>query len=66
MTTDEKLAKCMEFINAIERTDYWSRYDCFDEDGMRTYRYNGAKYIDIKAIDDVRDKAWHLKADLAD
>ena len=72
MSTDEKLQKCIEFIRGIERNSIISKirvsaedpdvngdFQC-DDCGSRNII--GSTYIDLP--NELRDKAWHLLADI--
>ena len=77
MTVEERLEKAIEFIKSIERlelptlttsdiVDSAHIYctDCEADDGFDFSGPNN-KYVEVDAVDELKDKAWHLLADIA-
>ena len=78
MTIEEKLNKAIEFIKSIEKISieelstsdiidsaYVYCTDCGNEcdfDSPKQENY----YVEVKHIDELKDKAWHLLFDLTD
>ena len=76
MTDKEKLEKAIEFIKMIENLDIPARSiseiirdvhifceECGEECEI-DYAGKNDMYINAKELDEIRDKAWHLLADL--
>ena len=74
MSTDEKLQKCIEFIRGIERNSIISKIcvsaedpdvnDDFQCDDCGSHDIIGSTYVDVGLLAELRDKAWHLLADI--
>lgn len=72
MSTEEKLQKCIEFIRSIERNNIIPKMHIsaedpridgdFQCDDCGSHAIIGSTYIGIP--DELRDKAWHLLADI--
>lgn len=77
MTDKEKLKKAVEFIKSIEKLNLpivttagiISDAHAFCEECGESCEidYVGAyeKYVNVDFVEDIKDKAWHLLADLA-
>ena len=78
MTTEEKLEKATEFIKLFEQMAFPivttndiidDAHGCCVECGdWCDIDYDGpcVNYVEATAIDEMKDKAWHLLADLAE
>lgn len=77
MTTEEKLAKAIEFIKKIEKLDLNTTdigtlihvcgqecEECGSDDVYCEIEGDDIEVILPKEIDDLKDKAWHLLADI--
>ena len=77
LTTEEKLAKAIEFIESIEKmsfpimttSDIIDSADpyCTECDCACDIEFNSAndKYIEFSKFEELKDKAWHLLVDIA-
>ena len=76
MTTNEKLEKAIDFIKSIEQLDVPCIMTSDITNNMHAYCEECGqecdieiaypqKYVEATAIDELKDKAWHLLADLA-
>jgi hypothetical protein len=67
MTTEQKLDKCIEFIRAVERGEF--QFEAPAEDGDFTCNECGSDdvsgSVSVGVPDELRDKAWHVLADIA-
>ena len=78
MTVEEKLKKCKEFIEKISKMDVpvtmiedhisFSGYceECGSDDVDVDIYGDDAEIVDPKYIDELKDQAWHLLADITD
>ena len=77
LTTEEKLAKAIEFIESIEKmsfpimttSDIIDSADpyCAEYDSEYNIEFNSTddKYIEFSKFEELKDKAWHLRVDIA-
>lgn len=80
MTVEEKLNKAIEFIKEIDRTILPTTTINDILDDIHIYcpecgndceidiggHYSYSRYVDAKYFDELKDKVWHLLADLTD
>lgn len=73
MTVQQKLDKCMEFLEYIEniaknRYDIYGMRNRYDSEyGMNEIQFNNEyRYMDHARLDEITERAWHLKADISD
>ena len=76
MTIEEKLEKAIEFIHSIEKMSLkkTSIIDIIDDaniyceecgNNCEYHVFNeNAQYVDASIVDNLKDKAWHILADL--
>ncbi len=55
MSTEEKLKKCIDFLKKFNEYRFW---EDFDDCGNRMYFASD--------VDEMKDKIWHLLADITD
>lgn len=77
LTTEEKLAKVVEFIKSIEKmsllimttSDIIDSADvyCTECDCAYGIEFNSIndKYVEFSEVEELKDKAWHLLVDIA-
>ena len=77
LTTEEKLAKAIEFIESIEKMSFPTMTTSDIIDSANPYciecgcacdiEFNSAndKYIEFNKVEELKDKAWHLLVDIA-
>lgn len=80
MTTEEKLKRCMELFDFIDKQtintcEDWDNDDDYNDDDDYDYDMSYNKHIsDLKrsiyhadnVLCDIQDRIWHLRADLTD
>ena len=78
LTTEQKLEKCVEFIRKIEQMDIpvkriedyisYSGYceECGSEDIDVDIYGDDMWVVDPKYLDEFKDEAWHVLADITD
>lgn len=77
LTTEEKLAKAIEFIESIEKMSFptMTTSDIIDSadpycpecDCACSIEFNSEndKYVEFNKVEELKDKAWHLLVDIA-
>ena len=74
LTTEQKLERCIEFIKKLEKIEVpiieiddleidASCNECGSDDVYVKFRGHN-EVIDPKFVDDIRDQAWHILADI--
>lgn len=77
LTTEQKLERCIEFIKKIKNIDIplidiedlvSIDAECEDcgSDEIHVEFENGSEVVDPKFVEDLKDEAWHLLADITD
>ena len=80
MTTEQKLERCLEFLDKLERLDFENGYRIVSTDDVTgkcnecgstnididSGMVDGHSYIDTEVFDNLKDMIWHVKADITD
>lgn len=78
MTIEQKLEKCVDFIRKIEKMDIPMNYvedyisycgyceECGSDDVDIEVRGDDMKIVDPKYLEELKDEAWHILADITD
>ena len=53
MTTEEKLNKCIDFLKMFNEYEFYKSFD-----------YYGEKVYYASDVDEMKDRIWHLLADI--
>lgn len=78
LTTEQKLEKCIKFIKKIEKMDIPTNYiedyisycgyceECGSDDVDIEVRGDDMKIVDPKYLEELKDEAWHILADITE
>ena len=55
MTTEEKLNKCIDFLKMFNEYEFYHTFD-----------YSREKVYYASDVDEMKDRIWHLLADISD